>query len=541
MCGVHRYGETTMDISADLTELSRNKTLVVCSGVKSILDIGRTLEYLETQGVCVCSFGESDDFPAFYTMKSGHRAPHRVPDALHAARLLHSSRLLQLGSGILVAVPLPQEHAMDEKIIEDAINCALEASREKGINGKEVTPFVLSAVASATHGVSLDANIALVKNNAKVGADIAVEFKKLNNKHMSDKKLNVTHTVIRREFHTSCHVRASEGCKGKDDVPLFTLDKHAKGDVLVIGGANVDQVYRLAEHKIQLDGSTHACATVQCGGGVGRNMAEALWRLQRGRTRLLTAVGDDVHGTYIANIAPGLLLDGCIVNGGRTPSYAAILDSKGECLLGLGDMELHNHITIDLVNKHIEVLKDAPLVVIDGNPPQETINHVLKLCHELQKPVFFEPTDRRKAIKAINEESTVTFTSPNLKELRAMAYYLEPHKKIKKTNDLNEISALSRIVSDYFKCLIVTMGSKGVVIVNNLTNDSENISFYQVNVLDNVENVSGAGDCFASGFINGILLGYTQSQCINLGLETAKQALLSKNTVPFDLHTIKLK
>ncbi|KAG6458659.1 hypothetical protein O3G_MSEX010990 [Manduca sexta] len=109
---------------------------------------------------------------------------------------------------------------------------------------------------------------------------------------------------------------------------------------------------------------------------------------------------------------------GCIVNGGRTPSYAAILDSKGECLLGLGDMELHNHITIDLVNKHIEVLKDAPLVVIDGNPPQETINHVLKLCHELQKPVFFEPTDRRKAIKAINEESTVTFTSPNLKELR---------------------------------------------------------------------------------------------------------------------------
>ncbi|KPI93350.1 Pseudouridine kinase [Papilio xuthus] len=138
--------------------------------------------------------------------------------------------------------------------------------------------------------------------------------------------------------------------------------------------------------KWKMDGSTHPCVTEQCGGGVGRNMAEALWRLRGGNARLLTAIGDDSDGRYLADIAPGLLLDGCIVKNARTSMYSVLFDSKGECLLGLGDMDIHNQITTQMVDKHIETLEKAPLVVLDGNVPQSTMDYVLQLCHELNKP-----------------------------------------------------------------------------------------------------------------------------------------------------------
>ncbi|CAB3237275.1 unnamed protein product [Arctia plantaginis] len=247
--GVHRQGENTLDISADLNELGRSKTLVVCSGVKSILDIGRTLEYLETQGVCVCAFGQSTDFPAFYTPKSGYRAPHRVSDAQHAAKLLQAAYNLRLNSGIVVAVPIPQEFAMNEKVIEVSIQRALKEAAEKGIQGKEVTPFLLSAVAKATGGASLNANIALIKNNAKVGANIAVELKKLKNvgNSFNSKVGKGSGGNSVRHFHSSSRADCDT-----DDAPLIEPSKMCDGDVLVIGGANVDRAYRLKEERVQV-------------------------------------------------------------------------------------------------------------------------------------------------------------------------------------------------------------------------------------------------------------------------------------------------
>ncbi|XP_028158322.1 uncharacterized protein LOC114351343 [Ostrinia furnacalis] len=116
-------------------------------------------------------------------------------------------------------------------------------------------------------------------------------------------------------------------------------------------------------------------------------MAEALWRLRGGRVRLLTAVGDDSDGRYLASVAPGLLLDGCVIKDARTPTYAAILDAKGECLMGLGDMGLHSHITSEMVDKHKKVLQQAPLVIFDGNIPESTMEHVMQLCNSMKKPV----------------------------------------------------------------------------------------------------------------------------------------------------------
>ncbi|KAG7304449.1 hypothetical protein JYU34_011392 [Plutella xylostella] len=139
--------------------------------------------------------------------------------------------------------------------------------------------------------------------------------------------------------------------------------------------------------EAKLDGSTHACLGGVCAGGVARNMAEALWRMRGpGAARLLTAVGDDADGDYLQSVAEGMLLDGCRVAGGRTPSYAAVMDSSGECLLGLGDMALHQSISIDLVDKHMDVLSRAPLVVLDGNAPPATVQHVLALCQRMDKP-----------------------------------------------------------------------------------------------------------------------------------------------------------
>ncbi|KAI5634775.1 pfkB family carbohydrate kinase domain-containing protein [Phthorimaea operculella] len=118
-------------------------------------------------------------------------------------------------------------------------------------------------------------------------------------------------------------------------------------------------------------------------------MAEALWRLRGGRAKLITAVGDDADGRYIQDIAPGLILEGCVVPGASTATYAAVLDAHGECRLGLGDMDVHNFITPELVDKHRGWLEQAPLVVLDGNVPQTTVDHVLQLCQQMEKPGRF--------------------------------------------------------------------------------------------------------------------------------------------------------
>ncbi|KAI6079873.1 Pseudouridine-metabolizing bifunctional protein-like isoform X3 [Aix galericulata] len=156
--GVHRGGENTLDVSADLTELGRTPVAVVSAGVKSILDIGRTLEYLETQGVCVAAFGESREFPAFFSRQSGFKAPYHVQDEQEAAKLIASTMGLGLSSGVLIAVPCPQEQAASGQVIEEAIQQALGEARSKGITGKELTPFMLQKINELTNGKSLDSN-----------------------------------------------------------------------------------------------------------------------------------------------------------------------------------------------------------------------------------------------------------------------------------------------------------------------------------------------------------------------------------------------
>ncbi|MBX3530165.1 MAG: pseudouridine-5'-phosphate glycosidase [Rhizobiaceae bacterium] len=170
--GVHRGAEETFDVSADLTELGRTEVAVVCAGVKSILDISKTLEVLETQRVPVYAFG-SDDFPAFYTRSSGLKADHRFDAVDDLARAVGLHFALGTGTGVLVANPIPPADALDPAFIDGIIADAVAEARKKGIARKEVTPFLLQRLYELTGGTSLKANIALVKNNAALGARLA--------------------------------------------------------------------------------------------------------------------------------------------------------------------------------------------------------------------------------------------------------------------------------------------------------------------------------------------------------------------------------
>ena len=176
--GVHRGAQETFDISADLQELAHTNVAVICAGAKSILDIGLTLEYLETQGVPVVGFG-TDELPAFYTRKSGFGVDYRVDSPELLATALKAKWDLGLKGGVVIANPIPEKYEMDYDAITNAIENALKELKEKGIKGKESTPFLLGKVKEITGGASLDSNIELVYNNAKVAAQIAVELAKL--------------------------------------------------------------------------------------------------------------------------------------------------------------------------------------------------------------------------------------------------------------------------------------------------------------------------------------------------------------------------
>jgi pseudouridine-5'-phosphate glycosidase len=176
--GVHRGAERSWDVSADLEELSRTEVAVVCAGAKSILDLPKTLEYLETKGVPVVGFG-TDEFPAFYTSRSGLRLEERADAPAQVARLLAAKWGLGLGGGVVIANPVPDAHSMDATAIGVAIETALAAAAKAGVKGKDVTPFLLAKVKELTGGESLESNIALVLNNAVLAARIAVEYSKL--------------------------------------------------------------------------------------------------------------------------------------------------------------------------------------------------------------------------------------------------------------------------------------------------------------------------------------------------------------------------
>lgn len=173
--GVHRGAEVTMDISADLEELARTPVMVVCAGAKSILDLGLTLEYLETKGVPVLGY-RTEELPAFFTRKSGFRVDYRVDTPNELARIYRAQQDAGLGGGLLVTNPIPEKYAMDPDVINRSIDEACAEAERLGVKGKKITPYLLDRIQKITGGKSLESNIRLVYNNVELGSKIANEL-----------------------------------------------------------------------------------------------------------------------------------------------------------------------------------------------------------------------------------------------------------------------------------------------------------------------------------------------------------------------------
>lgn len=177
--GVHRGAEKTMDISADLDELSKTNVTVVCAGAKSILDLNLTMEYLETKGVAVIGYG-TDELPAFFTRESGIKVGYRMDTPIEIAKSMKAKEDMGLEGGMLVTNPIPEEYSMDVEVIGEAIDKAVKEAEEKGVKGKDITPFLLDKIQKITGGDSLASNIQLVLSNARLASQIAVELSKLD-------------------------------------------------------------------------------------------------------------------------------------------------------------------------------------------------------------------------------------------------------------------------------------------------------------------------------------------------------------------------
>lgn len=518
--GVHREGHITLDVSADLVELGRTPVAVICSGVKSILDIPRTLEYLETQGVCVATYAsEGGVFPDFYTRDSGCKVPYNLPTAEQAAQLLRAWQQLNLQSGVLIGVPIPAEYAAEKLAIDAAIKEANAEAMAQGISGKEVTPFLLAHIARLTKGRSLQANIALIRNNASVAAQIACNLAK---------------------DRSSTPVRKSSTKKP-----------------LVVGASILDLSFKITEKRqLHLDGATYSGVAKQAAGGVGRNIAEGIYKLY-GDVNLISAVGTDQLGQILRQLMPKTLQNGLIADENHATSLCSVVfDQLGDCQLILGDMEVHSSITPELLTERSELFRDAPIIVMDSNISEQAMTRTLELAQRYQVPVFFEPTDMFIAGKPFKLRPELTqhirITKPNIHELKTIVETItgqsvswKPTTKVERGELLMQAKQLLKQIESHFNCIIATLGDHGVVLsfrsdaehdagkLLALSPSCEHITyFYPAPKLNNIVNVSGAGDSFCAAFITALLRSHNIDECMAAGFVSAERALLSESAVP---------
>ncbi|XP_019370953.1 PREDICTED: uncharacterized protein LOC109296156 isoform X2 [Gavialis gangeticus] len=512
--GVHRGGEKTMDVSTDLTELGRTPVAVVSAGVKSILDIGRTLEFLETQGVCVAAFGESREFPAFFCRQSGLQAPYQVQNEEEAAKLIASTLALGLSSGVLIAVPCPKEQAASGQIIEHAIQQALKEARSKGIIGKELTPFVLQRVHELTSGKSLDSNIALVQNNARVGSRIAVALGKLKK------------------------------AQGKGNLPQS--GRATAPRPVVIGGTNVDFIAKARNATMLVGGQTNTGKVSRTFGGVGRNLADCLSRL--GRTPFfISAMGKDEHSESILRYSSHMDMGGVLqLEGHNTATYCAVMTGSGELSLGLGDMDIHQQITEHYVSRFKQHLCMAPVVCIDGNVPIATIQYVCQIAREHKVPESWR---------------ALAYISPNLRELRAINRTLGHPVPADLPSRLEDVVRTAMTLAcpllTQLCCVVVTLGPHGVLLCGRSMGGSVSLhpgphtqnaagqlcaAHYPAVPVSGEEivNVSGAGDSLIGGIISGLLAGYDTDTCIRMGLLSASFSICSREPISQKINTFSV-
>ncbi|KAJ1875540.1 hypothetical protein LPJ55_000533 [Coemansia sp. RSA 990] len=487
--GVHRGAESTMDISADLTELGRTPVAVVCAGAKSILDLPKTLEYLETLGVPVVAYGNSNDFPAFFTPKSGLKAPWSLNQPNQVAKLINYSMGLGLQNGLVVAVPIPSKHVKSSSKIEQAIELALRESRDRGIQGKEATPFLLKRVAEITGGTSLAANIELVKNNAKIASQIARSLADINSR---------------------CGIES----QAKQSRPL-----------LVVGCAAVDIVSKVqanGDGRLEM-GTSYPGTTSTSVGGVGHNIACAA-HLLGADTALLATLGNDVHGTSIKADMQSLGMDTQFLqyqSGAHTAMCKMIYESTGELLIAVADMQINSLLSTQNIDEAFDKLNPG-VVGLDANVDTLAIASVLKAAKRFNTCVVFEPTSVPKSTKIlaalglIKEErpdvgSLVHILTPNVLELKKLAQLAlelglvadkSESRTVKCSTTLNQDIAESMLtLHPLFPVIIVKLGKEGAAVVSSSAENTVDIRHIEPHKPRAIKNTNGAGDSMVGALL----------------------------------------
>ncbi|OJJ75436.1 hypothetical protein ASPBRDRAFT_51191 [Aspergillus brasiliensis CBS 101740] len=444
--GVHRGGENSMDISADLTELGRTPVAVVSSGCKSFLDIPRTLEYLETEGVCVGTFADgrqgSVDFPAFYTRDSGLKSPKVIQNEAEAAAIVYAQSQIPVSSGILLANPVPLEHSIAKSDMNHIIDEALRLADVEGHHGSDNTPFVLAKIKELSGGKSVIANRALVEANVKRAAKVAVELSKLER---SGGSLNERHMPAISGTSRADQATETE-LEHATKTPLETV---TKADVLVAGSLAIDLSCDFA--PAEANSTTPALQTSnravigQSLGGVGHNVAIAA-RYLDSSVLFCSVVGNDLSGQAALSSLrqEGLSTVGIKVlppsSGARTAQYIAVNDAKKDLVVAMADMAImelpEQALDFDGFWEPMMARAQPQWTVVDANWNGEVLSKWVALAKKHKARVAFEPVSTAKsrllfgsAIKPSDcvPNNTVSLAAPNQFELAAMYQAAREH------------------------------------------------------------------------------------------------------------------
>lgn len=398
--GVHRGVADTWDISADLDELGRTPVAVICAGPKSILDVPKTVEYLETKGVPVYTLGPvGSNVPGFFTRDSGVKSPFTFASAKEAAEIVKQGTDFGLQNGYVFCVPCPEHLAMDPTVINSAIDKALVEADLQGITGKEATPFLLRKVWEATKGNTVATNIEFVKNNARVAAQMARELA------LSEGSVSV---MLPTEL-TPKHKPAPQKLEpARREVP----------EVCVVGSLAQDLTCTLQTTNISPSSFPGQVTTSL--GGVAHNVALAS-AYSGAKTRLISVVGEKEEPAVKNLLSPAIDPAGILITPGRTARYIAMNDSEGQLIIACADMESVEEMDPNHISNELRLV-DPKVVVFDGNLGADQTKAVLAA------PGFkiFEPTSVPKSARIADHDlktwptASVDMATPNSMELMSM-------------------------------------------------------------------------------------------------------------------------
>ncbi|KAI1145499.1 Indigoidine synthase A like protein-domain-containing protein [Nemania diffusa] len=575
--GVHRGGHVSFDISADLTELGRTRMAVISSGSKGFLDIPRTLEYLETQGVLVSTFAlgrKGDiDFPAFWARESGTKSPFVVQDEEHAAAILLAQERLNIETGLLFANPIPEEYAIPGEEMASVIEQAVREADEKGAHGSANTPFILGRIRELTQERSVPANKALVRSNVERAAKVAVAVSRL----------------------------ASEGSS------TLNTPATSQADILVAGSVAVDLscdytgVISLEDPIPQLHTSnpSHISQSI---GGVGRNVALAAHRVNKyTKVRLCSMVGRDLAGsTVLASLDSCGMDTSCIQQlshdeypGSRTAQYVSVNDANKHLVLAMADMDIFTNQTFSPSWVSTIRSSNPKWLVVDGNWKDHDIRSWIQAGKQNGAKIAFEPVSRAKSARLFCAErgieslgvfphATVDLATPNQYELASMHEAAQGNEYFSDSRWWSVIDSFSmrgsreRFVNitstamtddgipqqaiqllPFIPTIITKLGSDGALlttilkkddpllydaahnsfILSRCVNDNADVGgvymrmFPAVELVTDVASVNGIGDTFLGTLVAGLAQGGQIQNLINVAQKAAVLTLRSPQSI----------